>query len=141
MGEYGSNHRNMGTDGIQSNHDESLQYWYNFSTEYAYEAGIVPFVWDTNNLTRPNMTAIDRGNVKVNDTFIINGIKEGANAGQSAFNAIYPEPSTADGINNVTTTAKSDGTIYNIQGVAVGKDESALAKGIYIRDNEKFVVR
>lgn len=141
MGEYGSNHRNIGTDGIQSNHDESLQYWYNFSTEYAYEAGIIPFVWDTNNLTRPNMTAIDRGNVKVNDTFIINGIKEGANAGQSAFNAIYPEPSTADGINNVTTTAKSDGTIYNIQGVAVGKDESALAKGVYIRDNEKFVVR
>lgn len=141
MGEYGSNHRNIGTDGIQSNHDESLQYWYNFSTEYAYEAGIIPFVWDTNNLTRPNMTAIDRGNMKVNDSFIINGIKEGANAGQSAFNAIYPEPSTADGINNVTTTAKSDGTIYNIQGVAVGKDESALAKGIYIRDNEKFVVR
>lgn len=141
MGEYGSNHRNIGTDGIQSNHDESLQYWYNFSTEYAYEAGFIPFVWDTNNLTRPNMTAIDRGNMKVNDSFIINGIKEGANAGQSAFNAIYPEPSTADGINNVTTTAKSDGTIYNIQGVAVGKDESALAKGIYIRDNEKFVVR
>ena len=75
------------------------------------------------------------------DIMNVNGIKEGANAGQSAFNAIYPEPSTADGINNVTTTAKSDGTIYNIQGVAVGKDESALAKGIYIRDNEKFVVR
>lgn len=140
VGEYGCNRRSLSsTQGTQANHDESVQYWYNFSTEYSYEAGLIPFAWDTNYIGFPHMTIINRSTPAVYDTYILNGIKEGDTAGRSAYNKIYPEPATT-GINDVKIANKAkDGMIYNIQGEAVGKDVTSLPKGLYIRSGEKFV--
>lgn len=143
IGEYGCNNRNLApTVGNQAYHAESVQYWYNFSTEYAYEAGLIPFTWDTNYTNYPSMTIFDRNGLKVFDQYILDGIKEGDTAGRSAFNAIYPDPSSADGIESAkATTATTNAAIYNLQGMAVGKDKSKLDKGLYIQGGGKFVVK
>ncbi|MBM6993441.1 MAG: glycoside hydrolase family 5 protein [Prevotella sp.] len=146
VGEYGCNHKTLATTvGTQANHDESVKFWYQFSTEYAYEAGLIPFAWDTNNLGRPNMTIFNRNGLSVNDQTIYDGVFAGDQAGRAAFNAIYPEPSTTNG---VTVRAVDDQTaekVYDLgcRVVATGvKDFSRLKlkKGIYIFKGKKYVV-
>lgn len=148
VGEYGANHRTLSaTQGTQASHDESIQYWYNFSTDYAMRAGCIPFAWDTNYIGAPHMTIFNRATTAVYDSYILNGIKEGSASALSAYNAIYPEPSTATGVASVlsrTTAAPAD--VYDLSGRKVASQVAnpaalSLPKGVYIYQGRKVVVK
>ncbi|MGI6242654.1 MAG: cellulase family glycosylhydrolase [Prevotella sp.] len=147
LGEYGCNHRAIApTEGTQIKHDESVKYWYTFSTQYAYEAGLIPYAWDTNNLGRPNMTVFNRSAVSINDAIVHEGIFEGVEAGQTAYNKIYPEPSTTSGVAKVEHKGKAPVTVYDVCGRLVASNvtsfrEVSLGKGVYLCKGRKFVVR
>lgn len=147
VGEYGCNHRALAsTVGTQANHDASVKYWYLFSTQYAYEAGLIPFVWDTNNLGRPGMTVFDRGALKVNDATIYDGIIAGDQAGRTAFERIYPEPSATSGVTFQEPPSGITGNIYDLCGRVVKRavqyfDGASLKKGIYVYKGKKYVVK
>ena len=142
VGEYGAVARTLATtQGTQQNHDESRQYWYKFSTSYAMEAGCIPFVWDINNT---GYKTIDRVNVAVGDEYNLNGIMEGVASAQSAYNAIYPEPSTESGIGSINSTTAHNGNVYDMSGRIVkhnanGLDMQNLSHGIYIYNDRKYV--
>lgn len=141
IGEYGANARTLTTaQGNQQKHNESRQYWYNFTTEYAMEAGCVPFAWDINN---PSMYLIDRNNLVVKDQYDVDGITEGVAAAQTDFNTIYPEPSSTSGINSITAPQKA-GKVYNISGRIVKTNvknfnDVDLPAGIYIYNGRKYI--
>lgn len=147
VGEYGCNHRTLApTVGTQANHDESVKYWYEFSTQYAYEAGLIPFVWDTNNLGRPSMTVFGRSALTVNDQTIYDGIFAGDQAGRAAFNAIYPEPSSTSGVALATASDAQPAKVYDLSGRVVVSSATDfaqlhLSKGIYIYKGKKYIVR
>lgn len=130
IGEYAANWRKMPANGeSQKKHDASIKSWYQVVTQYAASRGIVPFVWDINspsqNGTKGTMTIFNRNTLKVFNQNALDGIMQGV----------------TNGINDikVTKAKNADDTIYTIEGIAVGKDETNLAKGIYIRGGEKFV--
>ena len=78
VGEYGADQRfTIGTDAI---HDASIKAWYAAVTRYAIDNGCVPLVWDINSSN--GMSIIDRAAVKVYNTNMMQGITEGAAAGQ-----------------------------------------------------------
>lgn len=78
VGEYGAEQRfSIGTDAI---HDASIKAWYAAVTRYAIDNGCVPFAWDIN--SNSGMSIIDRAAVKVYNTNMMQGITEGAAAGQ-----------------------------------------------------------
>ncbi len=146
-GEVGANHRTLTSiQGTQAKHDESIQYWYNFSTEYSYEAGVIPFFWDTNNITRPNMTIFNRSILSINDENAYDGIFQGDALGRSAFNAIYPEPSVTSSISeNIVMDNKKSYDVYDTYGRKVMNNVSSLSevslpKGIYIYKGKKVVI-
>lgn len=138
IGEYGATARTLAaTQGNQAKHDESRQYWFNFSTDYAMEAGCIPFAWDINNA---GAKIIDRANAKVGDSFDIDGITEGVTAAKDAYNVIYPEPAST-GIKGISVKKDIDNNdnVYDLSGRVVGTNVNALPHGIYIHNGNKFV--
>lgn len=137
LGEYGATARTLSsTQGSQAKHNESRQYWFNFATNYAMSAGMVPFCWDINNT---GAKIIDRANVKVGDDYDLNGIKEGMEAAQSAYNTIYPEPSSTAGIKATTIFTTDSDNVYDLQGHVVAKKVVDLPHGVYIYKGKKIV--
>lgn len=105
------------------------------------EAGCIPFVWDINNA---GYKTIDRVNVAVGDEYNLNGIMDGAASAQSAYNAIYPEPSTESGIGSVKYTQTSNGNVYDMGGRIVksnanGLDMQNFSHGIYIYNDRIYI--
>ncbi len=147
VGEYGCDHKTYAsTVATQSYHDSSVQYWYEFSTEYAYEAGLIPFAWDTNGTSRPTMSVFSRSKLAINDQNIYDGIFAGDTNGRSAYETIYPEPSSTSGIHAVTAESGASVKVYDLQGRQVAADGSALndgslAPGIYIVGGKKVIVK
>lgn len=147
LGEYGCNHRTISpTEGTQAKHDESVKYWYSFSTQYAYEAGMIPFTWDTNNLGRPNMTIFNRSAVSINDATVYDGIFDGDKSGRTAYNAIYPKPSTTSGVVRLENKEKAPVVVYDVCGRLVASNvmsmrDISLGKGVYVYKGKKIVVR
>mgnify|MGYP001943308809 FL=1 len=146
LGEYGCNHKTLApTVGTQDKHDESVKYWYTFSTQYAYEAGVIPFAWDTNNLGRPNMTVFNRSAVSINDHTVYDGIIDGDKAGRAAYQTIYPQPSASSGVAGLETVSDAPTVVYDLGGRTVARNVSDLndldlCKGIYIFKGGKHVV-
>lgn len=139
VGEYGAMARTLTpAQGMQAYHDESRQYWYNFSTSYAMEAGCIPFVWDINNTS---YKTIDRADVKVGDVYNLNGILEGVASAQAAYDAIYPKPSDADGISVATVQGINDANVYDLCGriVASHAKDAKNLHGFYIYKGKKYV--
>lgn len=148
VGEYGASHRTLtAAQGNQAKHDESIQYWYNFSTDYAMRAGCIPFAWDVNGLTRPVSTIFNRSALTISDQNIYDGIFQGAQSAATAYAAIYPEPSAA----TVITAVRQPGTVspsvvYDLSGRRVATLSGtmslpSLPKGVYIYRGEKIVVK
>ena len=54
-------------------------------------------------------------------------------------NEIYPRP-TSDGISAAEATPTAEGALYTLQGIRIDTDQP-LAKGIYVKEGKKFVVR
>ena len=146
IGEYGANHRQL-LPAQQANHDESLAYWYQFSTEAAYENGLIPFVWDTNNQGRPNMTIFNRSGLTISDKTAYDGIFAGDEAGRASYNSVYPEPSTTStGISMPSQTNNTETAIFDLSGrkvaaSATGLQGLGLAKGVYVYGGKKIVVK
>lgn len=137
VGEYGAVARTLTTtQGTQANHNESRQYWYNFSTDYAMRAGCVPMCWDINN---DGYKIIDRAGAAVGDVYDMNGIMAGVSAAQTAYNAIYPEPSSATAISSVPVERAAEGKVFDLNGRVVGHSLEGLAHGIYIYNGKKYV--
>lgn len=142
VGEYGALARTLApTQGILSNHNESRQYWYNFSTSYAMQAGCIPFVWDINN---DGYKTIDRANIIIGDEYNLNGIMEGVTSAKEAYNSIYPEPSTTMGINTIKFTTSTDDNVYDMYGRIIKRgvkdfNEETFSYGCYIYKGKKYV--
>lgn len=73
IGEYCANFRNVSEN--QTMHDQSVAYYGQIVTEYAKNAGCVPFYWETN-------AVINRTNGAVKKQAVIDGIMKGAAAGK-----------------------------------------------------------
>lgn len=75
IGEFGANQRfTIGKDVV---HDTSIRSWYEAVIKYAITNGCIPFAWDTN--SGNGMTIINRSTVKVLNTNMMLGIKQGSN--------------------------------------------------------------
>jgi len=93
VGEYGCNHRSLGLGTVdQAKHDESVAYWYNLNTMYMMGSGLIPFVWDTNNLGNPSLTVIDRKYVEISEPIVYDAIIKGVKTAKQAYEYIYPKP-------------------------------------------------
>lgn len=137
LGEYGAMERTLSaTQGNQAKHNESRQYWYNFTTDYAMTAGLIPICRDIN---KDGYKIIDRAKVAVGDEYDLDGIKEGIEAAQSAYNAIYPEPSSTSGIKAATVFTSESDNVYDLSGRVVAKGVGALPHGVYIYKGKKIV--
>ncbi len=149
LGEYGANHKKTpyaDYSFVQSAHDNSIQYWYNVNTQYAMQAGCVPFAWDTNYTGWPHMTVFNRNTIAVADSYIYNGIMEGDQAARAAYTSIYPEPSATNGIRAVADEESAEADVYDLSGRKVTSKvknigDAQLSKGIYIFHGKKYVVR
>lgn len=73
LGECGANYRFSG----DAAHEASLKAWYKTITAAAINNGCIPFYWDTNYTGFNNMTIINRASLKVQNQFMLDGIKEG----------------------------------------------------------------
>ena len=86
IGEYAGLQRTLGEGQSQEKHDASVKLFYQCVNEYAVNNGIVPFAWDTNDVSGlagegGSTTIIDRANCKVVGTNAMQGILAGAAAG------------------------------------------------------------
>ena len=76
-GEYGVIWRNIKGDGeSQEKHNASIRYYYKFMNKLCMERGIVPFAWDTNYYGDNAMTIINRSNLTVHNSYMLEGIHE-----------------------------------------------------------------
>lgn len=77
IGEFGANWRIVSGEGeSQEKHDASIKAHYKAFCQTALEMGMVPVIWDINYCNRPSMTLIDRNNLKVYNTLMMDGIRE-----------------------------------------------------------------
>lgn len=92
IGEYGANRKDATLyGGNQAKHDESMHVWYSAVTSEMMKAGMIPYVWDINVQTLPHMTLFNRKNLSVADSYIFNGVIEGADKGMDRYKQIYPK--------------------------------------------------
>ena len=142
LGEYGARERTLSTtQGNQAKHNESRQYWYNFTTDYAMTAGMIPICWDINN---NGYKIVDRANLTVGDDYDLDGIQEGVEAAQATFNTIYPEPSATAAIRTSTVLTLESDNVYDCCGRVVAKEVKdihniSLPRGIYIYKGRKII--
>lgn len=137
VGEYGAMSRTLpSTVGNQAYNNESRQYWYNFSTDYAMSAGCIPFAWDINST---DYQIVDRANLKIGDTYSLDGIMEGLASAQAAYNATYPEPSSISDIKAISACKKRFDNVYDLSGRALGKSLKDLPHGMYIYKGKKVI--
>ena len=73
IGEYAANWQS----GSDEKHNASITAWYKCVTAECGNNGIVPFVWDINACTWPNMTILNRATKAVWNTPAMDGIKQG----------------------------------------------------------------
>ena len=79
--------------------------------------------------------------------YYIFGAENGANtdfyslAFTSYHDASYNTPTGIENVVTGTTAAPADNKIYTIDGRYVGTDKAALAKGLYIQNGKKFIVK
>ncbi len=81
LGEFGAIQRTIDDPVIQNLHNESIAYFHKYVTEQAKNHGMVPFIWDMGG----DMSVFDRkNNMKVKE-FLLQGLIDGANAGNYPF--------------------------------------------------------
>ena len=91
IGEYAALQRALTAEGTdQSKHDASVKYYYQYLNQTAVNCGIIPFAWDTNDITglgkeSGSSTIIDRAKCTVVGTNAMEGVIAGATAGKWPF--------------------------------------------------------
>jgi len=76
LGEYGANYRFTG----DSKHNASIKAFYKAVNQYAVANGCIPYAWDTNYAGYPSMTIIDRANLSIFNSYMMDGITAGVKA-------------------------------------------------------------
>lgn len=80
IGEYACLWRNIGAN--QAEHDASVTLFNKTVNEQAINNGLIPYVWDTNSLSRPTMTIVNRAGLSVFCQPALTGIQNGVSAAQ-----------------------------------------------------------
>lgn len=80
IGEFGANWRTMPAGENQAKHNASIQSHYRVVVLKAIEKGMVPVIWDTNYRGMPSMTIINRKELSIYNTYMMNGIREAIEA-------------------------------------------------------------
>ena len=126
IGEFGANWRTItGTNESQEKHNASIKSHYKCVVQKALEKGMIPVIWDTNYRGKPSMTIINRKDLSIYNSYMMEGIREALEA-------------TA--IQTITTqTVSSDDSIYDLQGRRV--ETAQIPKGIYIQNGKKWISR
>ena len=126
IGEFGANWRTItGANESQEKHDASIKSHYKCVMQKAMEKGMIPVIWDTNYRGKPSMTIINRKDLSIYNSLMMEGIREALEA-------------TA--IETITTQAVcSDDSIYDLQGRKV--ETAQIPKGIYIQNGKKWISR
>ena len=126
IGEFGANWRTItGTNESQEKHNASIKSHYKCVVQKALEKGMIPVIWDTNYRGKPSMTIINRKDLSIYNSYMMEGIREALEA-------------TA--IQTITTQAvSSDDSIYDLQGRRV--ETAQIPKGIYIQNGKKWISR
>jgi endoglucanase len=84
LGEYGAIHRaNLGD--MQSNHEASRGFYYEYVTKVAKDNGVVPVVWDNGYNGENGFAIFGRNNGSVLDSTVLNATMKGAEAGKYPF--------------------------------------------------------
>jgi hypothetical protein len=84
LGEYGAIHRaNLGD--MQSKHEASRGFYYEYVTKVAKNNGVVPVVWDNGYNGENGFAIFDRNSGSVLDSTVLNGLMNGAAAGHYPF--------------------------------------------------------
>lgn len=90
-------------------------------------------------LADPARWIVDAGNANNDDFVVASGST--SNRGAMDINIEAGDVTAIVEINNMMTDAPTSNNIYSIDGQYVGTSASKLAKGIYIRNNKKFIVK
>ena len=80
IGEFGANWRKLPAGENQEKHNASIRYHYQVVVQKALEKGMVPVVWDTNYCNTPSMTIIDRKNLSIYNSFMMEGVIKAVDA-------------------------------------------------------------
>ena len=135
-GEYGIIWRTItGSGESQAKHNASIQYYYRYMNQLCMERGIVPMAWDTNSTGANSMTIINRKNLTIFNSYMLNGIHEAMEAVGIPVSHIV----SANG-----NREENEQDIYDLHGRKVSDDNmpnAKLAKGIYIWRGKKIIVK
>lgn len=127
-GEYGVIWRKItGSGESQDKHNASIRYYYKFMNKLCMERGIVPFAWDTNSLGENSMTIINRANLTIYNSYMMDGIRDAVSELQATS---VERP--------VLRNDAMSPAVYSLDGKKV--DGRNLQPGIYISNGKKFVV-
>lgn len=130
-GEYGVMWRTIKGDGeSQEKHDASIHDYYKFMNQLCMERGIVPMAWDTNSIGSNQMTIINRKDLTVFNSLMMDGIHEAMEAVGIPVTALKPVYDKA---------SVNDLSLYDLRGRKV--QESAVRNGIYIRNGKKMQIQ
>ena len=134
IGEFGANWRTMPAGENQQKHNASIQTHYRVVMQKAMEKGMVPVVWDTNYRGMPSMTIINRKNLTIYNSYMMDGIHE-------AMEAVGIPVSAVSVLDDDKTGC--EGKVYDLSGKLVADHLVAkgLSKGIYIQNGHKRVIQ
>ena len=135
IGEFGANWRTMPAGENQQKHNASIQTHYRVVMQKAMEKGMVPVVWDTNYRGMPSMTIINRKDLTIYNSYMMDGIHE-------AMEAVGIPVSSVSVLDDDKTGC--EGKVYDLSGKLVADHLMAakgLSKGIYIQNGHKRVIQ
>lgn len=133
IGEFGANWRTMPAGENQAKHNASIQTHYRVVLQKAMEKGMVPVVWDTNYRGMPSMTVINRKNLTIFNSYMLNGIHEAMEAVNIPISAIFSLE---------TDKTHASAKVYDLSGRLVTENfvGKPLSKGIYIQNGRKQII-
>ena len=134
IGEFGAIWRTVvGANESQAKHNASIKHHYKTLMAKAFAKGFVPVVWDTNSTGTNQMTIINRSNLTIYNSYMLDGIHEAMEEAGIDVTGIDPVLNTPFPALNAKSSA-----IYDLQGRRVSEP---LRPGIYIRGGKKYVVK
>lgn len=124
IGEFGANWRDISklSGESQDKHDASIRLHYYLLTKFCLERGLVPTMWDTNYCNRPSMTIIDRENLKIYNSLMMDAIN------QAREECLSIEQPSAD-------VSSRQGRAYDLMGHPVNPAQKL--QGLYIVNGKK----
>ena len=130
-GEYGVIWRTItGANESQEKHNASIKYYYKYMNQLCMERGIVPMVWDTNSTGTNQMTIINRKDLTIYNSYMMDGIHEAMEAVGIPVSGIAPVYQGSKPANE---------RVYDLSGRLVSDNSTSHPVwGVYIQNGIKF---